>query len=96
MTDSLATVQRISCQSSPPPTDRFTRTVGDDQLAHDARQHDSTNPFATGIIEVRKDLDTVAKGTRLHMLQDSVSQAHARRRAPRPLIKAPGSQPAEA
>jgi hypothetical protein len=39
----------------------------------------ATNLFATGIIEVRKDLDKVAIGALLHMLQDSFSQAHAGR-----------------
>jgi len=37
------------------------------------------NLFATGIIEVRKDLDKVALGALLHMLQDSFSHAHAGR-----------------
>lgn len=38
-----------------------------------------TNLFATGIVEVRKDLDKVALGTLLHMVQDSFSWAHAER-----------------
>ncbi|WP_311222635.1 MULTISPECIES: hypothetical protein [unclassified Acidovorax] len=37
------------------------------------------NLFATGIIEVRKDLDHVAMGALLHMVQDSFSQAHTDR-----------------
>ena len=62
------------------PTDRFIRTVGDDQLAHYfPGDMTATNLFATGIIEVRKDLDKVAIGALLHMLQDSFSQAHAGR-----------------
>lgn len=43
----------------------------------------ATNLFATGIREVRKDLDKVALGVLLHMVQDSFSQAHADR-APEP------------
>ncbi len=62
------------------PTDRFIHTVGDDQLAHYfPGDMTATNLFATGIIEVRKDLDKVAIGALLHMLQDSFSQAHAGR-----------------
>lgn len=64
------------------PTDRFIRTVGDDQLAHYfPGDMTATNLFATGIVEVRKDLDKVAIGALLHMLQDSFSQAHAGRRS---------------
>ncbi|MPM42391.1 hypothetical protein SDC9_89056 [bioreactor metagenome] len=37
------------------------------------------NLFATGIIEVRKDLDKVAMGALLHMVQDSFSEAHTER-----------------
>lgn len=39
----------------------------------------ATNLFATGIVEVRKDLDKVAIGALLHMVQDSFSNAHAER-----------------
>ena len=39
----------------------------------------ASNLFATGITEVRKDLDKVAIGILLHMVQDSFSQAHAER-----------------
>lgn len=39
----------------------------------------ATNLFATGIVEVRKDLDKVAIGILLHMVQDSFAQAHASR-----------------
>ena len=38
-----------------------------------------TNLLATGIVEVRKDLDKVALGAFLHMVQDSFSWAHAER-----------------
>lgn len=62
------------------PTDRFLRTVGIDQLEHYfPGDMTATNLFATGIVEVRKDLDKVAIGALLHMLQDSFSQAHAGR-----------------
>lgn len=62
------------------PTDRFLRTVGVDQLEHYfPGDMTATNLFATGIVEVRKDLDKVAIGALLHMLQDSFSQAHAGR-----------------
>lgn len=62
------------------PTDRFLRTVGIDQLEHYfPGEMTATNLFATGIVEVRKDLDKVAIGALLHMLQDSFSQAHAGR-----------------
>ena len=62
------------------PTDRFIRTLGVDQLEHYfPGDMTATNLFATGIVEVRKDLDKVAMGALLHMLQDSFSQAHAGR-----------------
>ena len=64
------------------PTDRFIRTLGVDQLEHYfPGDMTATNLFATGIVEVRKDLDKVAMGALLHMLQDSFSQAHAGRNA---------------
>lgn len=64
------------------PTDRFIRTLGIDQLEHYfPGDMTATNLFATGIVEVRKDLDKVAMGVLLHMLQDSFSQAHAGRNA---------------
>ena len=60
------------------PTDRFIRTLGVDQLEYYfPGDMTATNLFATGIVEVRKDLDKVAMGALLHMLQDSFSQAHA-------------------
>ena len=37
------------------------------------------NLLATGIVQARKDLDQVAIGALLHMVQDSFSQAHASR-----------------
>jgi hypothetical protein len=62
------------------PTDRFIRTVGVDQLEHYfPGDMTAMNLFATGIVEVRKDLDNVAMGALLHMLQDSFSQAHTGR-----------------
>lgn len=62
------------------PTDRFIRNLGVDQLEHYfPGDMTATNLFATGIVEVRKDLDKVAMGALLHMLQDSFSQAHAGR-----------------
>lgn len=64
------------------PTDRFIRTLDIDQLAHYfPGDMTATNLFATGIVEVRKELDKVALGVLLHMLQDSFSQAHAGRNA---------------
>ena len=62
------------------PTDRFIRTVGIDPLGrYFPGDMTATNLFSTGIVEVRKDLDKVALGILLHMLQDSFSQAHAGR-----------------
>ncbi|MCR6699772.1 MAG: hypothetical protein NVV68_00735 [Dokdonella sp.] len=62
------------------PTDRFIRNLGVDQLEiYFPGDMTATNLFATGIVEVRKDLDKVAMGVLLHMLQDSFSQAHAGR-----------------
>lgn len=62
------------------PFDRFIRTLEVDQLAnYFPGDITATNLFATGIVEVRKDLDKVAIGALLHMVQDSFSQAHAGR-----------------
>ena len=62
------------------PSDRFIRTLGVDKLDHYfPGDMTATNLFATGIVEVRKDLDKVAMGVLLHMLQDSFSQAHTGR-----------------
>jgi len=62
------------------PTDRFIRDLGFDQLTpYFPGDITATNLFATGIVEVRKDLDKVALGVLLHMLQDSFSQAHTDR-----------------
>lgn len=62
------------------PFDRFIRTLEVDQLAnYFPGDMTATNLFATGIVEVRKDLDKVAIGALLHMVQDSFSQAHTGR-----------------
>ncbi|GGX18820.1 hypothetical protein GCM10007242_27060 [Pigmentiphaga litoralis] len=62
------------------PVTDFVRDVGVGQLdGYFPGDMTATNLFATGIIEVRKDLDKVAVGALLHMLQDSFSQAHAGR-----------------
>ena len=62
------------------PTDRFIRTLGVPDLdLYFPGDMTATNLFATGIVEVRKDLDKVALGVLLHMVQDSFSQAHAGR-----------------
>ena len=62
------------------PTDQFIRTLGMAPLAlYFPGDMTATNLMATGIVEVRKDLDQVALGVLLHMLQDSFSQAHAGR-----------------
>jgi len=62
--------------------DRFIRTVRVEQLEHYfPGDLTAINLFATGIVEVRKDLDKVAIGVLLHMVQDSFSEAHAGRNA---------------
>lgn len=62
------------------PTDQPIRTLEVDGLAgYFPGEMTATNLFATGIVEVRKNLDEVAIGALLHMLQDSFSQAHAGR-----------------
>jgi len=62
------------------PTDRFIRTLDvPDLKLYFPGDMTATNLFATGIVEVRKDLDKVALGVLLHMVQDSFSQAHAGR-----------------
>lgn len=64
------------------PKDRFIRTVGMEQLdRYFPGDLTAINLFATGIVEVRKDLDKVAIGVLLHMVQDSFSEAHAGRNA---------------
>lgn len=61
-------------------TGTFIRDLGDRKLAsYFPGDITATNLFATGIVEVRKDLDKVAMGALLHMVQDSFSQAHAER-----------------
>lgn len=62
------------------PTDRFIRNLEPAELGrYFPGDMTATNLLATGIVEVRKDLDKVALGALLHMLQDSFSQAHADR-----------------
>lgn len=62
------------------PTDKFIRTLGVEPLAqYFPGDMTATNLLATGIVEVRKDLDQVAMGALLHMVQDSFSQAHTYR-----------------
>jgi hypothetical protein len=66
------------------PTDKPIRTLGFEELkTYFPGEMTATNLFATGIVGVRNDLDKVALGALLHMLQDSFSQAHADR-APEP------------
>ena len=61
-------------------TDQFIReSSGADMQRYFPGDITPTNLFATGIVEVRKDLDKVALGALLHMVQDSFSQAHANR-----------------
>lgn len=62
------------------PTDKFIRNLGAEPLAqYFPGDMTATNLLATGIVEVRKDLDQVAMGALLHMVQDSFSQAHTYR-----------------
>lgn len=62
------------------PTGTFIRDLGMGQLSnYFPGDMTATNLFATGIVEVRKDLDKVAIGALLHMVQDSFSEAHATR-----------------
>ncbi|MDB5744674.1 MAG: hypothetical protein JWR68_2989 [Polaromonas sp.] len=61
-------------------TDIYIRDLGFEQISpYFSGDITLTNLFATGIVEVRKDLDKVALGVLLHMLQDSFSQAHTDR-----------------
>ena len=62
------------------PVGKFIRNLGVDDLAvYFPGDITASNLFATGITEVRKDLDKVAIGILLHMVQDSFSQAHTER-----------------
>lgn len=62
------------------PADRYIRTLEMPELgSYFPGDMTATNLLATGIVEVRKDLDKVAIGALLHMVQDSFSQAHAGR-----------------
>lgn len=62
------------------PTDKYIRELGMNDLAsYFPGDFTAMNLFATGIVEVRRDLDKVDLGVLLHMLQDSFSQAHTER-----------------
>lgn len=62
------------------PTDQYIRDLEFEKISpYFPGDMTLTNLFATGIVEVRKDLDKVALGVLLHMLQDSFSQAHTDR-----------------
>lgn len=62
------------------PTDQFIRTLEVDGLGdYFPGDMTATNLLATGIVEVRKNLDEVAIGVLLHMVQDSFSRSHASR-----------------
>ena len=62
------------------PVDKFIRQLGFTELTpYFPGDMTVTNLFATGIVEVRRNLDQVALGVLLHMLQDSFSQAHTER-----------------
>ena len=60
------------------PTGVFIRDLGNSKMAtYFPGDLTTMNLFATGIVEVRKNLDEVAIGVLLHMVQDSFSNAHA-------------------
>lgn len=60
--------------------DQFIRSLGVHELDnYFPGDITATNLLATGIVEVRKDLDQVAIGALLHMVQDSFSEAHTGR-----------------
>lgn len=62
------------------PTDQYLRNLGIEGLqSYFPGDMTATNLLATGIVEVRKDLNQVAIGALLHMVQDSFSQAHTSR-----------------
>lgn len=62
------------------PTDKFIRDLNFEEVSvYFPGDITLTNLFATGIVQVRQDLDKVALGILLHMLQDSFSQAHTDR-----------------
>jgi hypothetical protein len=63
------------------PTDKFLRDLGITEFGkYFPGDMSATNLLATGIPAVRKDLDKVAIGALLHMVQDSFSYAHTSRR----------------
>lgn len=62
------------------PKDQYLRDVDEQGMGrYFPGDITAINLLATGIIEVRKDLDKVAIGALLHMVQDSFSHAHAGR-----------------
>lgn len=62
------------------PKNKFIRTLDAEGVAQYFPGDMTTQSlFATGIQEVRQDLDKVALGVLLHMVQDSFSQAHTGR-----------------
>lgn len=62
------------------PTDKFIRTMDFDEIAPlFPGEMTVGNLLSTGIVGVRKNLDTVALGALLHMVQDSFSAAHTER-----------------
>lgn len=64
------------------PKDRFIRDLGFTGITpYFPGDLTVTNLFATGIVEVRKELNKVALGALLHMVQDSFSGAHTDRLA---------------
>ena len=66
------------------PKDKPIKALGfDDLTPYFPGEMTASNLFATGIVDVRKNLDQVALGVLLHMVQDSFSNAHADR-APEP------------
>lgn len=62
------------------PKDQFIRELDEEGMGrYFPGDMTAINLLATGIVEVRKDLDKVAIGALLHMVQDSFSHAHAGR-----------------
>lgn len=62
------------------PTDEYIRLLDIEQLGqYFPGDMTAINLLATGIVAVRKNLDEVAMGVLLHMVQDSFSQAHTGR-----------------
>lgn len=62
------------------PKDQFIRDLDEQGMGrYFPGDMTAINLLATGVVEVRKDLDKVAIGALLHMVQDSFSHAHAGR-----------------